>query len=127
MIFGYPEREHIPKITKELLYNKQKGKCNYCGNKFQIRYFHIDHKTPISRGGSSTSISNMQLLCGPCNNRKGKLTDGEFRRKYKLPGSRSAKGPPARPRSQEYFERIDKDVAVKKAAKKKRENEWGWL
>jgi len=112
---------------KELLYDKQKGKCNYCGYEFHIRYFHVEHKTPVSRGGSRNSISNKQLLCGPCNNRKGKLTDGEFRRKHKLPGSRSAKGPPSRPLSQEYFERIDRDAAAKKAAKKKRENGWRWL
>ena len=115
-----PEGSYISKTTKQLLFEKQKGKCNYCGNKFSIQYFHIDHKTPISRNGSNR-ITNLHLLCSPCNTRKGNLIDGEFRRKYKLPGSRVAKTPPIRLISQEYFENITKDKASKNA-KRRREN-----
>jgi 5-methylcytosine-specific restriction endonuclease McrA len=117
--FDEPKRNHIPKALKEMLYTKQKKKCNYCGNEFSIQYFHIDHKTPIARGGSPDSITNLQLICGPCNTRKGKLTDGEFRKKYELKGSRSAKAPPSRKLSQSHFEKITKEIASKKAKKKK--------
>jgi len=122
MIYYEPERRRIPKTTKELLYDKQKGKCNYCGCKLTIQYFHIDHKTPLTRGGSDR-ITNLHLLCGPCNTRKGNLTDGEFRRKYKLPGSRVAKSPPSRPLSQKRFDKITKERAAKNA-KKRRESSW---
>ena len=122
MIFSQPERRYISKTTKQLLYDKQKGKCNYCGNKLTIQYFHIDHKTPVARGGSDR-ITNLQLLCGPCNTRKGNSTDGEFRRKYKLPGSRIAKSPPSRLLSQKRFEKITKENAVRKA-KRRRESDW---
>ena len=101
MLYGGDERRY-KKGTKEELYKKQKGQCMYCGIKLNIRYFHIDHKTPIARGGGNTP-GNRQLLCAPCNNRKGDLTDGEFRRKYKLTPSRKAKGPPSRILSQTRF------------------------
>jgi 5-methylcytosine-specific restriction endonuclease McrA len=31
---------------------------------------HLDHKTPLARGGSN-GIENLQWLCGPCNESKG--------------------------------------------------------
>ena len=91
--------------------------------RLQAYHFHVDHKTPVERGGSER-LSNKQFLCGPCNSRKGKLTDGEFRRKYRLPGSRIAKSPPRTQISQEHFQRIAKEIAAKNAARRKRENEW---
>ena len=79
-----PTRKRIGKTERELLYKAQGGKCNYCGIKLGIRYLHVDHKTPVARDGSDR-MSNLQLLCSPCNTRKGDMTDGEFRRRYKLP------------------------------------------
>ena len=118
-----PSRRKTPEEDKRYLYGKQTGRCNYCGCKLGIHYFHVDHKVPIDRDGSE-SLSNKQLLCGPCNSRKGDLTDGEFRRRYRLPGSRIAKSPPTRASPQEYFQARSKEIAAKNAARKKRENEW---
>ena len=39
--------------------------------------FHLDHKTPISRGGGSEP-ENMQILCPPCNMSKGARTMEEW-------------------------------------------------
>ena len=122
MVFGVPEHRHIPKSNKEQLYKNQQGKCNYCGIKLGIQYLDIDHKNPVARGGSDR-ITNLQLLCGPCNTRKGSLTDGEYRRKYKLPGSRTAKAPPSRPLSQKRFEKITKEKAAKRS-KRRRNDAW---
>ena len=123
MLFGRNERGYIGKGTKDELYKKQKGKCMYCGIKLTIRYFHLDHKTPVSRGGGDNP-GNLQLLCGPCNGRKGDMTDGEFRRKYKLTPSRQVKGPPSRPLSQSRFDKKTKEDAAKRS--KRRSDYWFW-
>ena len=89
-------------------------------------YFHIDHKTPKARGGSE-SMSNKQLLCSPCNTRKGDKTDGDFRRVYKLTPSREAKGPPSKVIPQSYFEEISKAVGARKAKARAAEKRNDWL
>lgn len=60
----------------EVLKKNQKGLCTYC--KCELAEFHIDHITPISRGGLNEK-RNIQLLCPTCNLRKGNKTDLEFR------------------------------------------------
>jgi len=119
--FDEPKRPRTSKEEKEYLFTKQKGKCMYCGNKYPIQIFHVDHKTPRDCDGKNT-ITNKQLLCGSCNTRKRGLTDGKFRKTYGLPGSRTAKTPPSKPIPYEYFEKISIEMAAKKLAKRKREN-----
>ena len=112
------ERKRPSKSEKQMLYNNQKGKCMYCGTKYDIRIFHVDHKTPLNRGGSN-SIGNKQLLCGPCNNRKGNLTDGEFRKRYRLTPTRQAKGPPGRQIPPSHFDAIKKQRDKRKRARER--------
>lgn len=50
------------------LYAKQRGCCANCGTKLGDR-FHRDHKVALSVGGSN-DITNIELLCAPCNQRK---------------------------------------------------------
>ena len=126
-MLGGIEREPIPNLKKmkEKLFLKQKGRCMYCGIKLDIRYFHVDHKMPVARDGSN-SIGNLQLLCGPCNGRKGgSFSDGEFRRAYKLTPSRQAKNPPPRQISQQRFDKITKERAAKRT-KRRRNEDNGW-
>lgn len=46
----------------------QRGRCACCREKLPKR-FHVDHITPIKRGGTNDR-KNIQLLCPPCNHRK---------------------------------------------------------
>ena len=55
---------------KDKLYSDQKGGCAICAREFPPDIFEIDHITPVSRGGGN-EITNLQLLCSPCNRRKG--------------------------------------------------------
>ena len=75
-------RVAFPRHVKNALFRAQKGRCAYCGGTHRIRYLEIDHKYPFSRGGSD-EVDNLQLLCIPCNMRKGIQSDGEFRRRYR--------------------------------------------
>ena len=54
----------------------------YCGRKRAFSDLEIDHKTPVQRGGSD-NVRNLQVLCPPCNKRKGNQTGREFRRRYR--------------------------------------------
>jgi len=122
-----PKRKRIGDDYRDALFTKQKGKCMYCGRRRTKRELHIDHKNPVARGGSN-SLSNLQLLCSECNTRKGKLTDGEFRRRFKLTPSRQAKGPPTKAILQSHFRTVASDVAEKKTKKRRRREDdlWSW-
>lgn len=88
-------------LTDELL-KKQNSRCMYCGGKVRRDLFDLDHKNPVSRGGTNRK-SNFQLLCRTCNTRKGALTDKEFRRKYKEAGVPQTQVLPSRAIPQSKF------------------------
>ncbi len=74
--------EDDPKAEdKRLLFDKQQGKCVYCGNVYQYDELQIEHMIPKALGGSD-HIRNCQLACCHCNQAKGTMTDIEFRKKY---------------------------------------------
>lgn len=54
----------------------QNGLCDYCQR--PLESFHIEHKTPLSRGGTNWP-HNLCLSCPRCNLRKHTLTAEEFR------------------------------------------------
>ena len=71
----HAEGRHTARDVAQL-FADQGGLC-LCGT--TLFKYHVDHKTPLSRGGSNWS-SNLQLLCGPCNNSKGnKIMNTEWR------------------------------------------------
>lgn len=66
------------KFDVERLFNKQNGLCvgiDCCA--ILVFGYHVDHKTPLSRGGSNWS-RNLQLLCPSCNDSKGTKTMREW-------------------------------------------------
>lgn len=52
--------------------------CEYCGIELDETTVSIDHKTPLSRGGSKT-IENLAFCCIDCNHLKHTRTYDEFK------------------------------------------------
>ena len=91
-----------PKGLKRELMKRQNYTCVYCGRRRIARSFDIDHILPVVRGGTN-DLGNLQVICQPCNQRKGIQTDGEFRARYArlVPPRRLT--PPSQPVSQAEF------------------------
>jgi 5-methylcytosine-specific restriction endonuclease McrA len=62
------------------LYAAQNGLCHCCGVDLRNGY-QVDHIFPIALGGTNDK-TNIQLLCPPCNRRKGAKPPDEFMRKH---------------------------------------------
>lgn len=60
-------REMIPEDVRHAVWQRDAGACRSCGATNDLQY---DHLIPVSMGGAN-SVDNLQILCGPCNRRKG--------------------------------------------------------
>lgn len=49
-----------------LIYESQRGRCWYCQKEIAINNMHIDHRVPLSRGGSNDP-DNLVATCAHCN------------------------------------------------------------
>jgi 5-methylcytosine-specific restriction endonuclease McrA len=66
-------RAAIPDDVKQFVFARDGGRCSQCGATNDLQF---DHIIAVALGGGSTA-DNLQLLCGPCNRRKGAgLTSG---------------------------------------------------
>ncbi len=62
-----PRRTAIPGEVRRTVWERDGGRCVDCGAAFDLQY---DHVIPVALGGAST-VENLQVLCAPCNRRKG--------------------------------------------------------
>lgn len=60
-------RGAIPDDLKQVVWMRDNACCRQCGSKHELQF---DHVIPLSMGGATTE-ENLQILCGPCNRRKG--------------------------------------------------------
>ena len=63
---------YIPSVIKHEVWHRDGGKCSQCASTKNIQY---DHIRPFALGGGS-SLSNIRLLCGSCNLRRGIVSFG---------------------------------------------------
>jgi len=56
----------ISQEVKDLVWNRDQGRCRKCGNTEKLEF---DHIIPFSKGGSNT-YRNIQLMCETCNRKK---------------------------------------------------------
>ena len=54
------------------LYKRYKGRCQICGDKFDMKDMTIEHIYPKSKGGTKES-HNVTLTCQPCNCKKAAI------------------------------------------------------
>jgi len=59
--------------VKKFVFQRDKGKCIYCGS---IENLEFDHIIPVSKGGSN-SERNVQLVCMKCNHLKYNYIDDD--------------------------------------------------
>jgi HNH endonuclease len=60
-------RRAIPRDVRLEVWERDGGRCVECATDFDLQF---DHVIPVALGGATTA-ANLQLLCGPCNRRKG--------------------------------------------------------
>lgn len=86
IVHGFVDQKHVKKEKEKARalrksgWWKQKlaaGICHYCENSFSKEDLTMDHKTPISRGGTSTK-GNVVVCCKSCNSEKKYLTPAEM-------------------------------------------------
>jgi hypothetical protein len=63
----------IPQPVKIAVVTRDGGKCRRCHSTQDLQY---DRIVPNSRGGSSTDVNNIQLLCGKCSILKSNRNTG---------------------------------------------------
>lgn len=72
------KRKKLNSTERQLIYDKCKGHCAYCGCEITIKQMQADHIYPFNLGGDD-DIGNMLPACRPCNKYKHTLTLEKFR------------------------------------------------
>jgi 5-methylcytosine-specific restriction endonuclease McrA len=72
-VFG---QKQSVRFSRENVYARDKGRCQYCGCKVRRSELTYDHVIPRRLGGH-TCWTNITLSCYPCNQRKGGRTPAQ--------------------------------------------------
>lgn len=64
------------KFSRLNVFQRDSGKCQYCGTKVKLSEFTYDHVIPRAQGGG-TSWTNVVTSCVPCNQHKGNRTPAQ--------------------------------------------------
>lgn len=72
-----PDWKHFQRVYEENIKKFGSLTCSYCLKKVGFGTDSIDHKTPISRGGTH-DYENLAIACRSCNTRKRNRTFNEY-------------------------------------------------
>lgn len=72
---GYSQYK-LSEPERAAIFERDSYKCQKCGSNHNL---HIDHITPLSKGGSN-DVDNLQTLCGRCNSQKGNRNSNDYRK-----------------------------------------------
>ena len=81
------------KFSRENVFARDKGRCQYCGEKVTRYEATYDHVVPRRLGGA-TRWDNIVIACLPCNQRKGGRTPEQAGLLLKVPPARPKSLPP---------------------------------
>lgn len=73
-------RKRAVKFSRQNVYARDKGRCQYCGEVVPRHLATYDHVMPRSRGGRTT-WENVVIACVGCNQKKADKTPSEARMK----------------------------------------------
>lgn len=71
------KRRTFSDYEKKTVYALGNGRCALCGKPIRFADFTIDHKVPLSKGGTN-DFDNLQPACYKCNNMKSDMTTQEL-------------------------------------------------
>lgn len=75
-LLGRVSRRRGVRFSRDNVYLRDKGTCQYCGIKLGRDEFTYEHIVPRARGGVTT-WTNIVVACMPCNLRKGSRSCAE--------------------------------------------------
>ena len=75
-----PKRKSFTKDERIKIYRKTKGHCYLCGEFVDFDSYEIEHKVPLSKGGTN-DLSNLFCSCHTCNLIKHDIYPEDFMEK----------------------------------------------
>ncbi len=69
-------KKRAVKFSRNNVYARDGGRCQYCGGKIGWQSFTYDHVIPRTQGGT-TRWENVVVSCVPCNQKKGGRTPAQ--------------------------------------------------
>lgn len=67
---------HKVKFSRSNIFARDNYKCQYCGERFDVKELTFDHVHPVAKGGKK-SWDNIVTACWRCNNKKSGRTPQE--------------------------------------------------
>lgn len=76
LVSGSKSRKRAVKFSRQNVYTRDRGRCQYCGDTVPQHLSTYDHVVPRAQGGKTT-WENVVICCMGCNQRKGNRTPAQ--------------------------------------------------